>query len=149
MLPPPYLFLTTFEIYNLQSPTLISSNSTFPHICHRPPEKMTTIPAEDVGALSLELSARHDIHYYLTEGLEGIEHQQYRGVKAFIRAIESQAKELYSGNAGQYKPRNWVRANRANPGLIRVGLGRARRQGVWAGSGRPSSKPGLARKSPK
>ena len=47
------------------------------------------------------------------------------------------------------KPRNWVRANRANTGLIRVGLGRARRQGIWAGSGRPSSKPGLARKSPK
>ena len=46
------------------------------------------------------------------------------------------------------KPRNWVRANRANPGLIRVGLGRARHQEVWARSGRPSSKPGLARKSP-
>lgn len=58
--------------------------------------------AKNVGALSPEPSARHDIHYYLTEGLEGIEHQQYREVKSFIRAIESQAKESRSGNAGQY-----------------------------------------------
>ena len=60
------------------------------------------MPAENVGALSPEPSARHDMHYYLTEGLEGVEHQQYRGVRSFIRAIESQAKELRSGNAGQY-----------------------------------------------
>jgi len=63
---------------------------------------MAAVPGETVGALSPEQSARHDMNYYLTEGLEGVEHQQYRGVQSFIRAIESQAKELLSGNAGQY-----------------------------------------------
>ena len=50
---------------------------------------------------------------------------------------------------GITKPPNWFRANCANPVLIRVGLGQFRRQGVWAGSGRPSGKHGLAQKGPK
>jgi len=45
-------------------------------------------------------SAPHDINYYLTEGLESVEHQQYRGRQPFIRAIDSQVKELRSGKAG-------------------------------------------------
>lgn len=60
------------------------------------------MPAKNEGSLSSEPNARHDIHYYLTEGLEGVEHQQYRGVNSFIRVIESQAKKLRSDNASQY-----------------------------------------------
>jgi len=52
--------------------------------------------------LSPQPSAPHDINYYLTEGLEGVEHQQYRGRKSFITAIHSQVKKLRSGKAGQY-----------------------------------------------
>ena len=44
------------------------------------------------------------MHYYLTEGLEGVEHQKYRGGASFTTAIESKADELRSvdSNGGQY-----------------------------------------------
>jgi len=44
------------------------------------------------------------MHYYLTEGLEGVEHQQYRGGASFKKAIQSKIDELLSVNpkAGQY-----------------------------------------------
>ena len=44
------------------------------------------------------------MHYYLTEGLEGVEHQQYRGGPSFKKAIQSKIDELLSVNskAGQY-----------------------------------------------
>jgi len=41
-------------------------------------------------------------HYYLTEGLEGVEAQCYRGTQSFMTAIRLQADQLRSGNAGQY-----------------------------------------------
>lgn len=28
-----------------------------------------------------------DMHYYLTEGLEGVEHHQYRDIRSFKRAV--------------------------------------------------------------
>ena len=42
-----------------------------------------------------------------------------------------------------FKPRNWVRANRANPGLIRVGLGRvgSPKWQTWVGPKKPEIKP--------
>ena len=52
--------------------------------------------------LSTQPSAPHDINYDLTEGLESVEHQQYRDRQSFIRAIYSQVKKLRSGKAGQY-----------------------------------------------
>jgi len=41
-------------------------------------------------------------NYYLTEGLEGVEAQHYRGTQSFMTAIDLQADQLRSGNAGQY-----------------------------------------------
>jgi len=41
-------------------------------------------------------------HYYLTEGLEGVETQHYRGTESFMTAINLQKIQLHSGNAGQY-----------------------------------------------
>ena len=52
--------------------------------------------------LSPQPSAPHDINYYLTEGLESVEHRQYRDRQSFIRAIYSQVTKLRSGKAGQY-----------------------------------------------
>ena len=52
--------------------------------------------------LSPQPSAPHDINYYLTAGLEGVEHQPYLERKAFISAIHSELKKLLSGKAGQY-----------------------------------------------
>ncbi|CUS12724.1 unnamed protein product [Tuber aestivum] len=45
-----------------------------------------------------------DIGYYLNEGLEGTERQQYHDVPSFARAIKSQADHLRAGNliVGQY-----------------------------------------------
>ncbi|PWW77762.1 hypothetical protein C7212DRAFT_292732 [Tuber magnatum] len=45
-----------------------------------------------------------NMDYYLNEGLEGVERQQYRDARTFTRAIQGQADELRSGNlsAGQY-----------------------------------------------
>jgi len=42
------------------------------------------------------------VHYYLTEGLEGVEPQHYKGIESFRTAINSQADQLCSGKAGQY-----------------------------------------------
>ena len=41
------------------------------------------------------------MHYYLTEGLGGVELRQFRDAKSFIRAIELQAGKLCSGKASQ------------------------------------------------
>jgi len=41
-------------------------------------------------------------NYYLTEGLEGVETQHYRGTESFMTAINLQKIQLHSGNAGQY-----------------------------------------------
>jgi len=40
--------------------------------------------------------------YYLTEGLEGVEVQGYRGTRSFMTAINLQVDQLHAGNAGQY-----------------------------------------------
>lgn len=47
------------------------------------------------------LSGLPDMHYYLTEGLEGVEHQEYGDMQSFTRAIDSQANQLYPGNADE------------------------------------------------
>ena len=41
-------------------------------------------------------------NYYLTQGLEGVETQHYRGTESFMTAINLQKIQLHSGNAGQY-----------------------------------------------
>jgi len=41
-------------------------------------------------------------NYHLTEGLEGVETQHYRGTELFMTAINLQKIQLHSGNAGQY-----------------------------------------------
>jgi len=41
-------------------------------------------------------------NYYLTEGLEGVETQHYRGTESFMTAINLQKIQLHSSNAGQY-----------------------------------------------
>ena len=68
---------------------------------------MATVPTENVGSppasphLSLEPTAPHDMHYYLTEGLGGVESRQFRNRQSFMRAIESQADKLCSGKTSQ------------------------------------------------
>ena len=57
----------------------------------------TASPATTVSPAP-ELSGPIDMRYYLTEGLEGAEHQKYSGGPAFTEAIESKAGEL----RGQY-----------------------------------------------
>ncbi|PUU74440.1 hypothetical protein B9Z19DRAFT_1092874 [Tuber borchii] len=52
--------------------------------------------------LSPQPSALHDMNYYLAEGLQSVERQQFRDNKSLIRAIDSQVKKLCSGKAGQY-----------------------------------------------
>jgi len=46
----------------------------------------------------------HDMHYYLTVGLEGVKRQKYRRPGSFSKAIDSLHDEFDSGNwsAGQY-----------------------------------------------
>jgi len=41
------------------------------------------------------------MHYYLTEGLGGVEPRKFRGPKTFMKAIQSQANELCSGKTSQ------------------------------------------------
>ncbi|PUU72397.1 hypothetical protein B9Z19DRAFT_1137751 [Tuber borchii] len=48
-----------------------------------------------------EPTTPHDLHYYLTEGWGGVEPQQFRDAKSFIRAIESEAGKLCSGKTSQ------------------------------------------------
>ena len=69
-----------------------------------PGQRLDLSPPSSLASahLSPQPSASHDINYYLTEGLESVEHQQYRGRQSFIRAIHSQVKKLCSGKAGQY-----------------------------------------------
>jgi len=47
------------------------------------------------------LSELHNMHYYLTEGLEGAKHREYCDVHSFTRAINSQGSKLLSGNADE------------------------------------------------
>ena len=51
-----------------------------------------------------ELSGPLDMHYYLTEGLEGVEHQKYCGRASFTKAIELKIDESRSvdSKGGQY-----------------------------------------------
>jgi len=69
-----------------------------------PGQRLDLSPPSSLASahLSPQPSAPHDMNYYLTEGLKGVEHQQYRNGQAFIRAIDSQVKKLRSGKAGQY-----------------------------------------------
>ncbi|PUU73765.1 hypothetical protein B9Z19DRAFT_510851 [Tuber borchii] len=69
---------------------------------------MAPLPIEDVSSPQTpsphpnpEPTAPHDMHYYLTEGLGGVEPRQFRDAKSFIRIIESQAGKLCSGKASQ------------------------------------------------
>ncbi|PUU72518.1 hypothetical protein B9Z19DRAFT_660284 [Tuber borchii] len=52
--------------------------------------------------LSPQPSAPHDINYYLTEGLNNVEHQRFKNNKSFIGDIDKQVTKLRSGNASQY-----------------------------------------------
>jgi len=69
-----------------------------------PPQRLDLSPPSSLASahLSPQPSAPHDITYYLTKGLEGVEHQQYRNGQSLIRAIDSQVKKLRSSKAGQH-----------------------------------------------
>jgi len=41
------------------------------------------------------------MHYYITKGLEGVGHHEYRDIHSFTRAIDSQASQLRSGDADE------------------------------------------------
>jgi len=56
-----------------------------------PPDSSQT--KEPEGAL--------DMHYYLTEGLEGAEHYEYRDICSFTGAVDSQADVFRSGKADE------------------------------------------------
>ncbi|KAG0134864.1 hypothetical protein HOY82DRAFT_635142 [Tuber indicum] len=43
-----------------------------------------------------------DTEYYLTEGLKGVKHRQYRGPRSFLNAMDEQVVEALEDNAGQY-----------------------------------------------
>jgi len=70
---------------------------------------MSSMPAEQMGVppipsaiQSLAPSRLPDMHYYLSKGLEGVEHQEFCDLQSFMGAIESQAKKLRSANADEY-----------------------------------------------
>lgn len=72
---------------------------------------MAAVPTQPVGALPTPPASQTPVpsgpppgNYYLSEGLEGVEHQQYLDGPSFTRAIESLAGKLCSGNwsDGQY-----------------------------------------------
>ena len=79
-----------------QTPSPPAPRSGYPPtgqiLCYTLPSSPNTNP---------EPTAPHDMHYYLTQGLGGVEPRQFRDVKSFIRAIDSQAGKLYSGKASQ------------------------------------------------
>jgi len=41
------------------------------------------------------------MHYYLTEGLEGVEHYEYCDIRSFKGAVDSQAEAFCSGKADE------------------------------------------------
>jgi len=51
------------------------------------------------NAQTPQTSVPLDTHYYLTEGLEGIERQQYRSTRSFSKAIDKLKDEFRSGNS--------------------------------------------------
>ena len=72
---------------------------------------MATMSAKKAGvrqtpsaSLSTAPGASIDMDYYLSEGLEGVEHQKYRSTRMLTSAIESKAAELRPGNwkGGEY-----------------------------------------------
>ena len=72
---------------------------------------MSAVPGPQVdfsstttASLTQELSGPLDMHYYLTEGLEGVEHQKYCGRASFTKAIELKIDEsrLVNSKGGQY-----------------------------------------------
>jgi hypothetical protein len=69
-----------------------------------PGQKLDITPPSSLASahLSPQPSAPHDMNYYLTKGLEGVEHLKYRNGQYFIRAVDSQVKKLPSGKASQY-----------------------------------------------
>ena len=63
-------------------------------------------------------------------------------MKIKLKNFVVEIKLLQNAKTMSIKPRNWARTDWAGLGLDRVGLGWAGCQGVWAGSGRPTGKPG-------
>ena len=72
---------------------------------------MAAVPNQPVGASPTPSTSQTPVlsgpqrgNYYLSEGLEGVEHQRYLNGPSFTRAIESLAGKLRSGNwsDGQY-----------------------------------------------
>jgi len=90
-----------------------AKNMGAPHTPSPPPQQLRYPPSGqrlDIsppsslpsGHLSPQPSVPHDINYYLTKGLENVEHQQFSERESFIKVIDSQVKKLHSGEAGQY-----------------------------------------------
>jgi len=72
---------------------------------------MAALATDQVGPVEVPSSsqttrhrAQHDMNYYLTAGLEGVERREYHSIRSFSKAIDSLHDEFDSGNwsAGQY-----------------------------------------------
>ena len=68
----------------------------------QPPQNQESGSGSAGSAPSPQDRAPLGANYYLTEGLEGVEVQHYRGTQSFMTAINLQADQLRSGDAGQY-----------------------------------------------
>ena len=49
----------------------------------------------------IERMSPREMHYYLTEGLEGVEHEEYLGIRSFKRAVDSRVDAVCSGKSDQ------------------------------------------------
>ncbi|KAG0133074.1 hypothetical protein HOY82DRAFT_669170 [Tuber indicum] len=45
-----------------------------------------------------------DMHYYLTEGLEGVEHHEYHDIRSFKGAVDSRSDAMCLGKADEFLP---------------------------------------------
>ena len=68
----------------------------------QPPQNQESVSGSAGSVPSPQDRAPLGANYYLTEGLEGVKAQHYRGTQSFITAINLQADQLRSGDAGQY-----------------------------------------------
>jgi len=65
------------------------------------PTRLLSLPPIASTYQTRALSRLPDIHYYLAKGLEGVDHQEYRDIHSFTRAIDSNTSQLCSGNADE------------------------------------------------
>ena len=70
---------------------------------------MAAVPTQQVGVYQTASASQTptpseslDIQYYLSEGLEMVEHRQYPNARSFTKAVRSRANALYSGNSNAW-----------------------------------------------